>query len=113
MESTNKKNKGNKKLSIVDLLCSAGYLPPRNEKDIERFEMLYSSRKFETEAYHIDADAIFDKVVGETTSKIKRIKPTATIYYYPGTLRVAESISSTDDDSVGKTLRLLMKDKED
>ena len=115
MESKNNKmdNFGIKGMGIADMLCFSGYLPPRNEKDIERFEMLYNGRKFETETYHIDADAIFDKVVGDVTSKIRRIKPTATIYNYPGALRVAESISSTNDNSVAKSLSQLMKDKED
>lgn len=53
----------------VDLLYSAGYLPPRNERDVERFERIYEGRTFEMETYTIDADAIFDRVRGVSANK--------------------------------------------
>lgn len=113
MESTNKKNKGNKELSIVDLLCSAGYLPPRNERDLERFERIYSEKRFEIEAHFVNSDAIFEKVTGEEKSKTKRIRPLTTIYDCPGALRVAESTTSSFDDSAANALSQLIENKKD
>lgn len=109
MESTKNKVKGNEKLSIADLLCSVGYLPPRNEQDLERFERIYRGRKVET-TYIVNADALFDKVTGEENSRIRSM---ATIYSRPGSLRVAESATTSNDESVGKVLSNLIKGKKD
>ena len=65
----NNLNLGIKRLDIADVLCSAGYLPPRNVQDISRFERIYDGQRFETEGHHIDADAIFDSVICSTTRK--------------------------------------------
>ena len=113
MEPTKKKCSLNKGLSITDLLCSAGYLPPRNEQDIERFERIYSSRRFETEAYLIKANAIFDKVTDEDKTTIRRLRPKTTIFDRPGALRVADGTSKSYDDSVSETLSQLIKEKKD
>ena len=56
-------------LTIADLLCSTGYLPPRNEKDLECFDRIYKGQTSEIESYCIDSDAIFDSVI---TSDINR-----------------------------------------
>lgn len=88
MESTNKKNKGNKELSIIDLLCSAGFLPPRSEHDLNRFDRIYSGRQFDTEAHVINADAIFNKMVVESNVKTKKIRPKTNQSF----LRAASSI---------------------
>ena len=75
METTNNKNKmDNNELSIADLLCSSGYLPPRNEQDIERFERIYGGRKFETEIYTVNASSIFEKVTGEEKGRTRRVR---------------------------------------
>lgn len=114
MEPTNKKcRKDYKELSIADLLCSVGYLPPRDEQDIERFERIYSSRKFETESYTVNANAIFDKVTGEDKSKIQRLRPRTTIFECPGALRVAEGNFKSYDDSVAESFSQLIKNKKD
>jgi hypothetical protein len=62
-------------MSVADVLCSAGYLPPRNANDIERFERIYAGKTFETEEYHIDSDAIFDKVRGVSENKVRKMRP--------------------------------------
>ena len=74
MEPTNKNYRNINKLSVADLLCSAGYLPPRNEQDIERFERIYRGRIFETEAYTVNASAIFDKMIDEEKSRAGRVR---------------------------------------
>lgn len=61
-------------LTIADLLCSTGYLPPRNEKDLERFERIYKGQTFEIESYCIDSDAIFDSIITNDTNRHCRIK---------------------------------------
>lgn len=93
MESTTKKNNGNKELSIVDLLCSAGYLPPRNEQDLVRFERIYSGRQFETESHIVNADAIFDKVLVESNVTTKKLRPKTNQSF----LRAASSIKLNND----------------
>ena len=100
MESTNKKNKGNKELSIVDLLCSAGYLPPRNERDLDRFERIYSEKQFEIEAHFVNADAIFDKVMDESKVKTKKIRPKTDQSF----LRAASSIKFDSERSMTDVL---------
>ena len=100
-------------MSVADVLCSAGYLAPRNEQDVERFERIYAKRSFETEDYHIDSDAIFDKVRGVSHKKARKIRPTTTIYDRPGLLRVAEELDSSSDEMAEDVLNRLMKDKKD
>ena len=100
-------------MSVADVLCSAGYLPPRNERDIERFERIYACRSFETENYHIDSDAIFDRVRGASEKKVRKMRPMNTIYERPGMLLVAENISKSQDDTVPELLNQLLKDKKD
>lgn len=74
------KPKNNKRINaengftIVDLLCSTGYLPPRNEKDLERFDRIYKGQTFEIESYCIDSDAIFDSVITSDANRHCRIK---------------------------------------
>ena len=63
-----------KGLTIADLLCSTGYLPPRNEKDLERFDRIYKGQTFELELHCIDSDAIFDSVITSDTSRHCSIK---------------------------------------
>ena len=92
MKSTKNKVKGNEKLSIADLLCSAGYLPPRNEQDLERFDRIYRGRQVET-AHIVNADAIFDKVAGESNVKTKKIRPTTNQNF----LRAASSLKFNNE----------------
>lgn len=112
MEPTKKNSKGNRELSIADLLCSTGYLPPRNEHDVERFERIYSGRKFGCRAYAVNANAIFDKVIGNNEIKTRKVRPIATIFDRPGAFRMANSTSTLCEGSVAETLCLL-KDKKD
>ena len=81
-------------LSIADLLCSSGYLPPRNEQDIERFERIYGGRKFETEAYAVNASSIFEKVAGEKKDRIRRVRQRVNQDW----LRAASSIKMNSED---------------
>ena len=75
MEPKNKKRiNAENGLTITNLLCSTGYLPPRNEKDLERFDRLYKGQTFELESYCIDSDAIFDSVITSDTNKHCSIK---------------------------------------
>lgn len=47
------------KESIVDkILSSTGYLPPRNEDEMEAFEKIYSKVLID-ESFHVDVDSIF------------------------------------------------------
>lgn len=111
MEPTkNNKSKWIDNKSVADVLCSSGYLPPRNVQDLERFEMVYAGRTFETESYHVDADAIFDRVIGESNVKTRKVRPMTTIYDRPGMLRVAGSVSKIPNDSVAETINNLLKD---
>ena len=59
---------------VEDLLCSTGYLPPRNEKDLERFDRIFKGQTFEIESYCIDSDAIFDSVITSDTNRCCSIK---------------------------------------
>lgn len=44
--------------SIVDkLLCTTGYLPPRNEEEMMAFEKVYSQKAVRKE-FHVDVDRI-------------------------------------------------------
>lgn len=114
MEPTDKKyRKDHKELSIADLLCSVGYLPPRDEQDIERFERIHSGRKFETESYTVNANAIFDKVTGEYKSKTGRLRSMTTIFNRQGALRVAEGNIKPYGDSVVESFSQLIKNKKD
>lgn len=70
----NKRINAENGLTIADLLCSTGYLPPRNEKDLERFDRIYKGQTFEIESYRIDSDAIFDSVITSDTNKHCSIK---------------------------------------
>lgn len=81
----------------ADLLYSAGYLPPRNSRDVERFERIYEGRKFDTETYTIDADAIFDRVRGVSANKntARRVRPMTN----QSLLRAASSIRSNKVDN--------------
>ena len=60
---------GTDELTIADMLCSTGYLPPRNEQDLNRFDQIYKNEIFEIEAYSIDANAIFDSVIHSASFK--------------------------------------------
>lgn len=114
MEPTRKKNnKWIDDASIADVLCSTGYLPPRNVQDLVRFERIYNDRTFETEKHHIDADAIFDRVMGEARTTTIKMRPVTTIYDRPGMLRVAEGVSTKPDDSVAEMFNHLFKDEKD
>lgn len=115
MEPKNKKQLINAEdgLTVVDLLCSTGYLPPRNEKDLDRFDRIYKGQTFEIESYCIDSDAIFDKVAGEEKARKTVIRPMTTIFDRPGALRVAQNTSEPLDESVADCLNRLMKDKQD
>ena len=99
--------KKNNELGIADLLCSAGYLPPRNEQDVERFERIYSGRIFEIEAYTVNAKAIFDKVAGEDKTTTRRFRPETIILNRPKALRVAEGTSKSYDDSVSASTSMI------
>ena len=47
------------KESIVDkILSSTGYLPPRNEEEMEAFEKIYSKVVID-ESFHVDVESIF------------------------------------------------------
>ena len=102
MEPKNKKQLINAEdgLTVADLLCSTGYLPPRNEKDLDRFDRIYKGQTFEIESYCIDSDAIFDKVAGEEKARKTVIRPMTTIFDRPGALRVAQNTSGPLDESV-------------
>lgn len=114
MESINKKsNKRLDELNIANILCSTGCLPPRNEQDIKLFEHIYRGREFKITAHIIDADAIFNRVLGEEKVKIRKMMPMVTVFDRPGALRVAENASETNDDSVTDTFNQLIKDKQD
>ena len=44
--------------SIVDkLLCTTGYLPPRNEEEMMAFEKVYSQKEVK-KGFHVDVDRI-------------------------------------------------------
>lgn len=109
----NKRINAENGLTIVDLLCSTGYLPPRNEKDLERFDRIYKGQTFEIESYCIDSDAIFDRVASGIQARNIRIKPMTTIFDRPGALRVAQKMSEPLDETVADSLYRLMKDKQD
>lgn len=114
MEPKNKKQiNAENGLTIADLLCSTGYLPPRDEKDLDRFDRIYKGQTFEIESYCIDSDAIFDRVAGEEKARKIRIRPMTTIFDRPGALRVAQKMSEPLDESVADSLKRLMKDKQD
>ena len=102
-----------KGLTIADLLCSTGYLPPRNERDLDCFDRIYRGQTFEIESYCIDSDAIFDKVAGVEKTRNIKIRPMTTIFDRPGALRVAQKTSEPLDESVADCLNRLMKDKKD
>lgn len=106
MESTNK-NKSNKGLSVAELLCSAGYLPPRNEQDVERFEQIYKGRKFGTESYVINADAIFDKVTGGANVKTRKLRPKTNQSF----LRAANNINSNSEECMTDDLYHILDKK--
>lgn len=114
MELKNKKRiNAENGLTVADLLCSTGYLPPRNENDLDRFDRIYKGQTFEIESYCIDSDAIFDKVAGEEKARKAVIRPMTTIFDRPGALRVAQNTSGPLDESVADCLNRLMKDKQD
>lgn len=75
MEAINQKRKKEiDELNIVDMLCSTGYLPPRNEQDIELFDRIYKGREYKMTAHIIDADAIFHSAITSDTKKNSGIK---------------------------------------
>lgn len=112
MEPKNKKRiNAENGLTIADLLSSTGYLPPRNEKDLERFDRIYKGQTFELESYCIDSDAIFDRVASGNQARKIRIRPMTTIFDRPGALRVAQKTSEPLDESVTDSLNRIMKDK--
>ena len=110
--NNNKRINAENGLTIADLLCSTGYLPPRDEKDLERLDRIYKGQTFEIESYRIDSDAIFDRVAGGNQARNIRIRP-MTIFDRPGALRVAQKTLEPLDDSVADSLNQLMKDKQD
>ena len=114
MELKNKKRiNAENGLAVADLLCSTGYLPPRNERDLDCFDRIYKGQAFEIESYCIDSDAIFDKVAEEEKARKVVIRPMTTIFDNPGALRVAQNTLGPLDDGVADTLKQLMKDKQD
>ncbi len=64
-------------------------------------------------AHIIDADAIFNKVVGEEKVITRKLTPMVTIFDRPGALRVADNATETIDDSVADTFNQLIKDKQE
>lgn len=75
MEAINqKRNLGTAELDIAGMLCSTGYLPPRNEQDIELFDQIYKGREYKMTTHIIDADAIFQSVNTSDTKKNSGIK---------------------------------------
>ena len=49
--------------SIIDkILCSTGYLPPRNEEEMTAFEKIYSKVTVKTD-FRVDVDQIVDPEV--------------------------------------------------
>lgn len=42
------------------LLCSTGYLPPRNEEELTFFDELYENYKSRLDGKHVDVDAILN-----------------------------------------------------
>lgn len=114
METINKnRNKEIDELNIANILCSIGCLPPRNERDIELFERVYRGRNFKITAHNIDADAIFNKVLGEEKVMKTRMMPLINIFNSPGALRVANNAADTIDDSVADTFNQLIINKKD
>lgn len=45
---------------LVSLLCSTGYLPPRNEEEHLFFEQMYEDFEVDTKGWHVDVDAILN-----------------------------------------------------
>ncbi len=80
METINqKRNRGIKELDIADMLCSTGYLPPRNKQDIELFDQIYKGREYKMTSHIINADAIFNSVIFSNTNRNSGIKKTSLI----------------------------------
>ena len=91
MEPIGKKNtKRIDDTGIAEVLCSSGYLPPRGEQDLERFDRIYAGRTFETEGHQIDSDAMFDRVRDVSSAKTKRMRPKTN----QSLLRAANSINT-------------------
>lgn len=44
---------------VNKILCTTGYLPPRNEEEMECFERVYSKVEIDEE-WHIDVDSIIN-----------------------------------------------------
>lgn len=83
----NKDNSQNIKdtLTDIDLLFSSGYLAPRSEEDLQRFDRIYSGCTFETEKHRVDANAIFDKVMhnkrnNHVGTKVDKVFPSSYSY---------------------------------
>lgn len=108
-----KSNKSIDELNIADMLCSTGYLPPRNEKDIERFERIFRDRIFKTETHVIDADSIFNRVIEEDKVRMRKTIPKTTVFDHPRALRVAQNTLEPLDDSVAESFNLLIKENKD
>lgn len=94
-------------LTDIDLLCSSGYLAPRNEEDLERFDAIYANRTFETERHQVDADAIFNKVFA-AQSKRKTIG-TANVFTSPRSYLVASCFVSGAESFCAEELEHLSK----
>lgn len=114
MEAINQmRNRETAELDIAGMLCSTGYLPPRNEQDIELFDRIYKGREYKMTAHIIHADAIFNKVAGEEKVITRKLTPMVTIFDRPRALRVADNATETIDDSVADTFNQLIKEKQD
>lgn len=75
MEAINQmRNRETAELDIAGMLCSTGYLPPRNEQDIELFDRIYKGREYKMTAHIIDAEAIFQSAFTSDTKKNSGIK---------------------------------------
>lgn len=55
---------------LYDLLCSDGFLPPRNEKELLETEMRMADYQFKNDKKHVDSQAI----INGTTCEVVNMK---------------------------------------
>lgn len=89
-------------LSEMDILCSSGYLAPRSEEDIQRFDRIYADCEFETEKHYVDANAIFDKVmhggnINHIGAKVANISHASYNYLVASSLEEDENMMCAED----------------
>ena len=71
--------------SIIDkLLCTTGYLPPRNEEEMVAFEKVYS-QKAVRKVFHIDVD----RIVNGSCRVRPLTRPLGTRTFSPSDIRMA------------------------